>query len=216
MHISPSIAHSLPEFAPLLEKFRQRSLPANTILSYPEDADNRVFYLASGRLRVFLNYGDKVFTLALLNPGDIYCTHTRAYVEAIEESEVYVCNLQTFSRRLEQHPQLIGVVTRVLATTLSGCINTIENLAFRDVRSRFACFLLSQLSEEQQTAPISIRLPFSIELLAQSIGTSRQTLSTLISDMQKSGILERQMKGQLLLLDREKLRKLAHLQPSVS
>lgn len=211
MRTSSSIEHSSPEFETLLEEFRKRSLAANTLLSYPQDADNRVFYLASGRLRVFLNYGEKVFTLALLNPGDIYCTHTRAYVEAIEESQVYVCDLQTFSRRLQQHPQLIDVVTRVLSTTLSGCIDTIENLAFRDVRSRFACFLLSQLSDNEQIAPILIRLPLSIELLAQSIGTSRQTLSTLISDMQKSGILQRQAKGMLLILNKEKLKKLAHL-----
>ena len=211
MRTSSSIEHASPEFETLLEEFRKRSLAANTLLSYPQDADNRVFYLASGRLRVFLNYGEKVFTLALLNPGDIYCTHTRAYVEAIEESQVYVCDLQTFSRRLQQHPQLIDVVTRVLSTTLSGCIDTIENLAFRDVRSRFACFLLSQLSDNEQIAPILIRLPLSIELLAQSIGTSRQTLSTLISDMQKSGILQRQAKGMLLILNKEKLKKLAHL-----
>lgn len=211
MRISSSIEHPCAEFDTLLKEFRKRSLTANSILSNPQDADNRVFYLASGRLRVFLSYGEKVFTLALLNPGDIYCTHTRAYVEAIEESEVYVCDLQTFSRRLQQHPQLVGIVTRVLSTTLAGCIDTIENLAFRDVRSRFACFLLSQLpDEEHSTAPV-IHLPLSIELLAQSIGTSRQTLSTLISNMQKSGIVQRQAKGQLLILNKEKLKKSAYL-----
>ncbi|HEY5716328.1 MAG TPA: Crp/Fnr family transcriptional regulator [Psychromonas sp.] len=211
MRISPSNESPSPEFETLLKEFRKRSLAANTLLSYPQDSDNRVFYIRSGRLRVFLSYGDKVFTLALLNPGDIYCTHTRAYVEAIQESQVYSCDLQTFSRRLHQHPKLTEIVTRVLSRTLSGCIDTIENLAFRDVRSRFACFLLSQLPDVQQTAPISIRLPFSIELLAQSIGTSRQTLSTLISDMQKSGILERQAKGMLLLLDKQSLEKLAYI-----
>ena len=211
MRISPSIEHPCAEFATLLKEFRKRSLTVNSMLSYPQDADNRVFYLASGRLRVFLSYGEKVFTLALLNPGDIYCTHTRAYVEAIEESEVYVCDLQTFSRRLQQHPQLVGIVTRVLSTTLAGCIDTIENLAFRDVRSRFACFLLSQLPEqESSTAPV-IDLPLSIELLAQSIGTSRQTLSTLISNMQKSGIVQRRAKGQLLILNKEKLKEAASL-----
>jgi len=211
MRISPSNEYPSPEFETLLKEFRKRSLAANTLLSYPQDSDNRVFYISSGRLRVFLNYGDKVFTLALLNPGDIYCSHTRAYVEAIQESQVYSCDLQTFSRRLHQHPKLTEIVTRVLSRTLSGCIDTIENLAFRDVRSRFACFLLSQLPDDQQTAPISIRLPFSTELLAQSIGTSRQTLSTLISDMQKSGILERQAKGILLLLDKQSLEKLAYI-----
>ena len=141
MRISPSIEHSSAELETLLKEFRKRSLAPNAMLSYPEGADNRVVYLRSGRLRVFLSYGEKVFTLALLNPGDIYCTHTRAYVEAIEESQVYVCDLHTFSHRLKQHPQRVGIVTRVMSTTLSGCIDTIENLAFRDVRSRFACFL---------------------------------------------------------------------------
>ncbi|MGB5446736.1 MAG: Crp/Fnr family transcriptional regulator [Psychromonas sp.] len=211
MQISPLIECPSAEFETLLTGFRKRSVAANTMLSDPQDPDNRVFYLASGRLRVFLSCGDKVFTIALLNPGDIYCTHTRAYVEAIEESQVHVCDLQTFSRRVHQHPQLFGIITRVLSSTLSGCIDTIENLAFRDVRSRFACFLLSQLpDDEQQTVPITIQLPFSIELLAQSIGTSRQTLSTLISSLQKSGILERQAKGQLVLLDQESLKKLAN------
>jgi CRP-like cAMP-binding protein len=211
MHIPPSTEHPSPEFEPLLSGFRERTIPSNSMLSYPQDADNRVFYIASGRLRVFLSYGEKVFTLALLNPGDIYCTHTRAYVETIEESQVYVCGLQNFAHRVQQHPQLTGVVTRVLSTTLSGCIDTIENLAFRDVRSRFSCFLLSQLQENEQQDPILIRLPFSIELLAQSIGTSRQTLSSLISDMQKSGILERKAKGLLLIRDKENLKKSANL-----
>jgi CRP-like cAMP-binding protein len=211
MHITPSIEPSSPEFKSLLSGFRERAVPPNSILSYPQDKDNRVFYITSGRLRVFLSYGDKVFTLALLNPGDIYCTHTRAYVEAIEESQIYVCDLKTFAHRTQQHPQLTGAVTRVLSTTLSGCIDTIENLAFRDVRSRFACFLLSQLQGDKQAGPDLIRLPFSIELLAQSIGTSRQTLSTIISDMQKKGILARKAKGFLLIIDKENLKKSANL-----
>ncbi|WP_372882777.1 Crp/Fnr family transcriptional regulator [Psychromonas sp.] len=210
MRISASSATPSPELDTLLEGFRKRSLAANTLLSSPQDQDNRVFYISSGRLRVFLSCGDKVFTIALLNPGDIYCTHTRAHVEAIQESQVHVCDMQTFSRKIHQHPQLFGTITRVLSSTLTGCIDTIENLAFRDVRSRFACFLLSQLTgEEEQTAPVSIPLPFSIELLAQSISTSRQTLSTLISNMQKSGILARQTKGQILLLDIARLKKMA-------
>lgn len=211
MHITPSIEPSSPEFKSLLSGFRERTVPPNSILSYPQDKDNCVFYITSGRLRVFLSYGDKVFTLALLNPGDIYCTHTRAYVEAIEESQIYVCDLQTFAHRTQQHPQLTGAVTRVLSTTLSGCIDTIENLAFRDVRSRFACFLLSQLQGDKQAGPDLIRLPFSIELLAQSIGTSRQTLSTIISDMQKKGILARKAKGFLLIIDKDNLKKSANL-----
>ncbi|WP_413699942.1 Crp/Fnr family transcriptional regulator [Psychromonas sp. KJ10-10] len=207
----PIIDHSVLTFESLLSGFHKRSISLNTILSNPQDPENQVFYIVSGTLRVYLSYEDKVFTLALLSAGDVYCTHTRAYVEAIEESEVYFSDLRTFSQRLQEHPKLVGAVTRVLSSTLSGCIDTIENLAFRDVRSRFACFLLSQLQDEKNMSSLSIKLPFSTELLAQSIGTSRQTLSSIISDLQKNGILERKGKGFLLILDKEKLIKIANL-----
>lgn len=209
MHSTSPLKPVSTELQELLKDFKTRKLKNQSTLSYPEDSDNRVFYVASGRLRVYLCYGDKVFTLALLNPGDIYCTHTRAYVQAIEESQVYVCDLHTFSQRLQYHPQLSRVVTRVLSTTLAGCIDTIENLAFRDVRARFCCFLLSQLGNEDELQ--LIRLPLSIELLAQSIGTSRQTLSSLISDMHKAGIVERQGKGLLRVLKLNSLKEAALL-----
>jgi len=211
MRVYPNIENQKIELDVLLKGFHKRALLTKSVLSYPEDPNNRVFYVTSGCLRVFLSYGDKVFTLAFLKPGDIYCTHTRAFVEAIEESQVYTCDLQTFAQRVQLHPQLSGAITRVLSTTLAGCIDTIENLAFRDVRARFACFLLSQIPNEETEFPFIISLPFSIELLAQSIGTSRQTLSSLISDMQKSEILQRQEKGKLLIFNQEKLKKHAFL-----
>ncbi len=195
----------------LVHGFHSRRLKSGELLSYPQDSNNRVFYLSSGRLKVFLSYGDKIFTLALLNPGDIYCTHTRAFVEAMEESEVKSCDLQTFSHRIHQHPLLMGAMTRVLSTTLSGCIDTIENLAFRDVKARFAGFLLGQMLEEQKNeSNVLITLPLTTEQLAQVIGTSRQTLSSLISDLQAEGMIKREGRGKLLIHSPKQLEWIAN------
>lgn len=195
----------------LVYRFHTRRLKSGELLSYPQDSDNRVFYLSSGCLKVFLSYGDKIFTLALLNRGDIYCTHTRAFVEAMEESEVKSCDLQTFTHRLHQHPQLMGAMTRVLSTTLSGCIDTIENLAFRDVKARFAGFLLGQMLEEQMAKnDVLITLPLTTEQLAQVIGTSRQTLSSLISEWQAKGMIKRAGRGKLLINSPKQLERLAN------
>ncbi|PWI34318.1 hypothetical protein DI392_04180 [Vibrio albus] len=196
----------------LVDGFRSRRLKSGEMLSYPQDDNNRVFYLTSGRLKVFLSYGEKIFTLALLNPGDIYCTHTRAFVEAMEESDIKSCDLQTFSQRLHQHPQMMGAMTRVLSTTLSGCIDTIENLAFRDVKARFAGFLLGQIPEDQKNKHnILVTLPLTTEQLAQVIGTSRQTLSSLISDLQKEDIIKREGRGKLLIYSPRNLEQIANL-----
>ncbi|MDV6252983.1 Crp/Fnr family transcriptional regulator [Vibrio sp. EA2] len=195
----------------LVYGFHSRHLKSGELLSYPQDGDNRVFYLSSGRLKVFLSYGDKIFTLAILNRGDIYCTHTRAFVEAMEESEVKSCDLQTFSHQMHQHPQLMGAMTRVLSTTLSGCFDTIENLAFRDVKARFAGFLLGQMPQEQMAKnEVLITLPLTTEQLAQVIGTSRQTISSLISEWQAQGMIKRAGRGKLLVHSPKQLERLAN------
>lgn len=211
MKYSDHSAEAGSDINSLVYGFHSRRLKNGELLSYPQDSDNRVFYLSSGRLKVFLSYGDKIFTLALLNPGDIYCTHTRAFVEAMEESEVKSCDLQTFSHRLHQHPQLMGAMTRVLSTTLSGCIDTIENLAFRDVKARFAGFLLGQMSEEQKNQnDVLITLPLTTEQLAQVIGTSRQTISSLISDLQGERMIKREGRGKLLVYSPQQLESIAN------
>ncbi len=179
------------------------------MLSSPKDANNSVFYLKSGRLKVYLCYGDKILTLSILNPGDIYCTHTRAFVEALDDVEVKVCDLPTFSRQVQQNPKLTATVTRVLSETLSGCIDTIENLAFRDVKARFACYLLGQISRDNNEDQHIVKLSLSIEQIAQIIGTTRQTLSTLISELQKEEVLVRQERGTLLILDYSHLEKIS-------
>lgn len=195
----------------LVDGFKSRNLQSGEMLSYPQDDNNRVFYLSSGRLKVFLSYGEKVFTLALLNPGDIYCTHTRAFVEAMEVSEIRTCDLHTFSQRLHQHPQLMSSMTRVLSNTLSGCIDTIENLAFRDVKARLSGFLLGQIPPEQRhLSDILLTLPLTTEQLAQLIGTSRQTLSSLISDLQKENVLKREGRGALLIYSPDHLEWIAN------
>ncbi|MDC0611405.1 Crp/Fnr family transcriptional regulator [Vibrio sp.] len=185
--------------------FKTRKLEKGAILSSPRDQNNSVFFLKSGRLKVYLCYGDKVLTLSILNPGDIYCTHTRAFVEALEDVEVKHCDLPSFSRQIHDRPELITTVTRVLSETLSGCINTIENLAFRDVKARFACYLLGQIRAEQEV----IQLTLSIEQIAQIIGTSRQTLSTLISELHRDSIVERVERGSLKILNHQELEKIA-------
>lgn len=180
------------------------------IVAFPQDKSNRVFYVESGILRVYLSYGGKNFTLALLSQGDVYCSHTRAFVEAVEPSAVHSLELHQFAKQLASNTQLVNRVTRVLSSTLAGCIDVIENLAFRDVKSRFACFLLSQVTEGGATHS-TITLPLSIELLAQSIGTSRQTLSTIVSDLVREDILIRLSPKRLIITDYHALQALAEI-----
>ncbi|MCH1919552.1 Crp/Fnr family transcriptional regulator [Shewanella sp. A3A] len=207
--ISPHQQHSNQQLARLFDDCHCRRLVGNELLSYPQDMDDCVFYLRRGRLRVYLCYGDKLFTLTILQAGDVYSTHTRAFIEALEPSEVNVMDLNNFSQRALAHPLLTGAVTRVLSQTLSGCIDTIENLAFRDVRARLASYLLAQVSQPAEQPLINIQL--TTEQTAQLIGTSRQTLSSLLSELQRQGLVQKLSRQQWRLCDCSQLSQMAAL-----
>ena len=76
-----------PELADLRAVFRKRSFAGGGVIFRPDEDEDLVFVVASGRVRVYLAYEDKEFTLAILNPGDPYSTHSGCYVQALEDAE---------------------------------------------------------------------------------------------------------------------------------
>ena len=96
-----------PEFSSLLSAFHERRFPKNSMIftpSYDEEleipasnlaspaeksiAENYVFIVRRGLVRVFLAYGDKEFTIAFLKPGDVYVSHSSALVQAVEDTAI--------------------------------------------------------------------------------------------------------------------------------
>ena len=53
-----------------------------------------------------------------------------------------------------------------------------------------------------------VRLQLSGEMLAQTLGASRQTISTLLTDLTRSGILLKEQRGVYCIIDESRLREL--------
>lgn len=177
----------------------------------PGRRGDTVFLLQEGRARVFLAGEDKELTLAFLEPGEIFSTHSRAWVEAVTDCRVQVADTAGFQARLLAEPQLTPVVIRVLARLLAGSIDIIENLAFRDVSARLANFLLGLAREADPALPPGLRVPLALrtEDIARLLGTTRQTVSSLIGELVREGVLARDGRRALLLRDPAALQRRA-------
>jgi len=57
-----------------------------------------------GRVRVSLAFEDKDFSLAILEKGDIYSTHTRSYVMALEDVELLIMPTAKFHQFMISFP----------------------------------------------------------------------------------------------------------------
>ncbi|MBB4302032.1 CRP-like cAMP-binding protein [Rhodobium orientis] len=201
-------APGLPDWLGQLDEGRRQNFAAGEMISQPEADDNRLFVLTSGRARIWLAGESRALTLALLGPGGIYVTHTRAWVEALEAAETRSWPLSELRALIAERPELAIAALGEIGQVLSGAITLIEDLAFRRVEARLARLLITEAGRQGTDV---VHLPESTETLASLCGTSRQTLSTLLNRMVRTGLIARPDRRHLAIADPAGLRDIAEL-----
>jgi len=84
---------------------------------------------------------------------------------------------------------------------LVNAVNLIEDLAFREVPARLARFLLGLANRRGQVTDAGWLVPLDLgtEDIASLLGSTRQTVSSLINQWEREGILVRQSRRSLLV-----------------
>lgn len=200
-----------PEFAALYASLQKRSYAKGSFLCMPGDGSNQVFIVAQGRARIYLGYEDKEFTLGILSKGDIFATHTRAYVQALDDLDVLGTDAMTFRKKMLDDPEVAKAMVGVLGGMLRASFQIIEGLAFKDVNSRLATFLSREAAQHglPGEAGIVIQIDLSVEQIAGLLGSTRQTVSTLLNDFSRKGLIRRLERGRFLVCDPEGLEGIA-------
>ncbi len=194
----------------LLQGFVRRELPAGYLLAAPQQTRDEVFIVHRGRLRVYLTGENRALTLSFLEPGDIYTTHTPTYVETVAETVLWVMPTGDFARKLAQDPSATPTIMRVLGRLLSNAVSLVEDLAFREVPARLARFLVGLAQRRGVAEAMGWRVPleWTIEEIASLLGTTRQTVSMLINQWEREGLVIRPDRQYLLIPSLDVLRAL--------
>ncbi|WP_224984235.1 Crp/Fnr family transcriptional regulator [Geomonas agri] len=205
-----SLFHADPDFQ---ANFTPRHYARKTLVYSPFEEKNLVFVVRSGRLRIYLSYEDKEFTLALLEKGDVFSTHTPAFVQALEGTEILVCSTATFGQALARRPELSLTMVKVLGELLQNSIQTIEGLAFKDVRLRLVDFLFGAAADRGQVTANGtvVQLGLGTEDIALLIGTTRQTISQIINDFIKADLLVKIDRKALLIKDLDAFKEMKEI-----
>ncbi|MBZ8140816.1 Crp/Fnr family transcriptional regulator [Rubrivivax gelatinosus] len=193
--------------------FVPRRLVRGQRLCMPGDGRNLVFVVASGRLRVHLSGTSRELTLAFLEAGDVYSTHSPAWVTAAAATTVWTIETRAFMHRLADDPTLLPPVMAVLGRLLTSAVGLVEDLAFREVPSRLARFVigLAQRRGERLGEAWLVPLELSLEDIASLLGSTRQTVSALVSQWQREGVLQRRGRRCLLIPSAEAMAALQTL-----
>lgn len=112
-----------------------------------------------------------------------------ACASAIEPSKVLLIRRTEFLSLLRRQPELALGVLRSLHRQLQILVSLLEDLTLKDVKTRFAQWLLQQCPDPASPEPIRIRLPSTKRMLAAELGTASETLSRTVAKFRAQKLL---------------------------
>lgn len=200
---------SSPRYQKLHKQFIPKTYPHKALMFGPRHEQNLVYLVEKGSVRVYLAMEDREFTLSILNPGDIYSTHTSAYNTAMGDVRILTMDTMKFYSFLAEYPELSKIVIAVLGGILKQSFAIIDSLSFKDIRKRLAEFILFQ-SERcalDANGMVTISLGLTMEQIANIVGSTRQTVSTILNDMIREGVILKSDRGVFVIPNLRKLRE---------
>lgn len=188
--------------------FVARELARGYLLAAPGHTVDQVFIVRSGRLKVYLAGENRELSLGFLEAGDIYTTHTPTFVRTVAPTTLWVTDTRAFARQLATDPTLTPTMMRVLGRLLTDAVTLIDDLAFREVPARLARFFLGlarRRGQPQDGGGWLIPVDLGTQDIAELLGATRQTISALINQWQREGLLLRHGRRSYLLPSLEAL-----------
>lgn len=216
------LLRSVPLFAELeddeLERFSRvavpRSYPDGTRVFHEGDRSDACYIVRTGTFRVTREHPDgRAITLATLSTGDIVGELAMldgevrsASVETLGgEGELLALPASDVRSLLERHPEITVKMVAALTRRLRAANERISRQSFQTVPSRVAG-VLSQLVDDEgadgNQHEVTIRMNQAD--LAQLAGTSRESVSRFLADLERSGVV-RAGRGQVTILEPAKL-----------
>jgi CRP/FNR family cyclic AMP-dependent transcriptional regulator len=191
-----------------------RSFPKGTRVFHEGDHSDACYIVRSGSFRVTREHSDgRAITLANLGPGDIFGELAMldgevrsASVEALGDGELLALPGADVRRLLARHPEITVKLVAALVRRLRQANERISRQSFQTVPSRVAGVLSQLVAEETPLHDgdgITIRMN-QVDL-AQLAGTSRESVSRFLAELERAGVV-RCGRGRVTILEPPKLR----------
>jgi len=210
----------VPLFAELdqdeLEQFSRvaipRAYPEGTRVFHEGDHSDACYIVKSGTFRVTREHPDgRAITLATLTEGDIVGELAMldgevrsASVETLGgDGELLALPASDVRALLERHPDITVKFVAALTRRLRAANERISRQSFQTVPSRVAG-VLSQLVAEEGEDGRQVTIRMNQADLAQLAGTSRESVSRFLADLERSGVVKAG-RGQVTILEPARL-----------
>jgi CRP/FNR family cyclic AMP-dependent transcriptional regulator len=187
------------ELEALARAAEKREFARDEVIFAAHEPADGLYVLASGRVKVCVSSsGGKELILATLGPEQFF--GEMALLDNEPRSASVIAQLPTvafrirrddFDRLLEHHPTIARKLMKELSLRLRRSNAQMESLATLDVVGRLARYFIDLARQHGQILGngwVAVRRPTHQDI-ANSIGTSRETVTRLINDLEQRGLV---------------------------
>jgi len=178
---------------------------------------NRLFFLKKGYVKIgTYDEEGKEIIREILHEGDIFGqvnleqeSNSNEFAQAIKK-DATICSftIEDFEKILEKRPDLAISYTKLVGLRLKTLQTRISNIMYKDVKERLRDFFIYLVGKNNiQSDEVLIENYLTHADIAGLIGSTRQTVTTLINELEEKGLLQFSRK-EIRIKSMDKLKKI--------
>jgi CRP-like cAMP-binding protein len=189
-----------PDIESLSRLCTRRRYPKDTVVFFENEEGDFFFMIVEGRIKVTILGDDgREIILSVLGPGDFFGEMAlldneprSATAIAAEETELLCLHRNDLSTVLADNRAILTSFIKVLTSRLRKANHQISTLALLDVYGRVARVIMEMAKEEGRRLKdgrIAFRRATHQEI-ANRIGTTRETVTRMLKEIERQGLIE--------------------------
>jgi CRP-like cAMP-binding protein len=193
----------------------RRRFPKDTVVFFENEEGDSFFMILEGRIKVTILGDDgREVILSMLGAGDFFGEMAlldneprSATAIAVEETELLSLHRTDFQSVLTDNRSITNALIKILTARLRRANHQISTLALLDVYGRVARVIVDMAREEGRRlrdGRIAFRRATHQEI-ANRIGTTRETVTRMLKDLERQGLIHIEGKEIVVEPDFEKV-----------
>ncbi len=179
----------------------EKSLPKGALLFSQGDESDGLYIIKQGRAKVYIgDENGKEMMIAILRAGEVVGEiasldgeRRTASVSMLEPSRVLHIPQGEFKSFLKENPEVAFEIIQVLTRRIRSYATSVGNLAFKNVYERIVV-MLNENSTERDDGSRLVNGPFTHQDIADMVGSSREMVSRVFSELSKGGYVSTESK----------------------
>lgn len=212
---SEEISSGEEELKRLIDNRKEKVFLPKEEIYREEDYANYIYFIISGKVKLFKsdNYG-KNFVIDIHHKGEFFgymaLLESREHAEtamAMEECKVTIIPKEDFLKLVAKNREVSNKFIKLLAGNVREKEERLLQLAYSPVRERVARAIIHLADTEGELIDEKTQIKISRDDLANIVGTAKESLVRMLSEMKSDEVL--QLKGkEITILKPEELRKM--------